>query len=271
MLSCLVDARLSSIALALLFTGCTKAEPEKIHEQMKGPSPIGPAADHARRSTWSQALDTCVVVQGYASGGGKTDPLLGLGPEHPAGDIDVELAGGDEGWSAIEPGALVEVRGTVIDKHDLRVVVLPAEQLRREGIPTPTEAEIDAAQTHYVLADATVRMLRTAGQVQAELEDRVGETVDLPGVLWSRNGHWWFNHDGLDVHLEARQEITGWDAPDGPALHGRAMVIRGRLARRPMPRIDQIALEPDRDLADAFVVEVEQSKPYPVRPIEPCP
>ncbi len=277
MLRCLVDRRLPSIALALLCLGCTpqekpaKTEPEPVVAQMAEPPTVERAAAHARRTTWSQVVDTCVVVRGYVSGGTKTDPTLGLGPEHPAGDIDVELASGDVGWP-FEGGALVELRGTVIDKHDLRVLVPTKEEAEQQGIPMPTEAEIDAARTHYVLSKATPRALRTLPQIEAELEDRIGETVDLPGVLWSLNGHWWFNHDGLALHLDALDQITGWNELDSRlSLHGRAMVVRGRLDRRPMPRIDQIVLKPDRDLAEAFVVEVQQSKSYPLRPIEPCP
>lgn len=182
-------------------------------------------------------------------------------------EIDVELPDDQGTWSPIEPGTTLEIRGTIVDRHDARPRLPTAEEIQA-GSPAPTEADIQAARTHYVLTEVVLHPLRAPEQVHAELASHVGETVELPGVLLSKNDHWWLDHDSLDLHLENLEAIEGWGEHE---LLGNMMVVVGRLDRRPMPRLDQIGHETERDLADAFVVRVERTKPYPVHPIEPCP
>jgi hypothetical protein len=83
--------------------------------------------------------------------------------------------------------------------------------------------------------------------------------------VWSLNGHFWFRHDGLDVHVEGTEAIPGWTS-----LHGSTRTLHGRLERRAMPRIDQIALKAERDLADAFVMRVQAVTAHPVWAVAEC-
>ncbi len=81
------------------------------------------------------------------------------------------------------------------------------------------------------------------------LEDQIGREADLRGMAWSLNGHWWLRYRGTNLHVEGMAEML-----HGTDMHAAPVVIRGRLERAMLPRIDQIALKIDRDLGEAYIV-----------------
>jgi hypothetical protein len=179
---------------------------------------------------WSTKLGQCVIAEGYAVGQ-KIGPLL-LGAPWSIG-VDLAEASATEAWWK-RSGARVRVRGVVSSAHD------------RE-----------------TLTDATVTWPRTVDEVDAELRAGVGAAVELAGFVVSLNGHYWFVYDGVEVHLEPPPAELA-------AYHFQPVRLRGRLDRRPMPRIDQIVLKPDRDLADAYVLAVDEIGPHPATGVVAC-
>lgn len=62
----------------------------------------------------------------------------------------------------------------------------PSEPIMR-GIPMPEGTELEQARKRWVIEHATATLLRTLDHVEAELEDQLGDQVELRGILWSRN------------------------------------------------------------------------------------
>lgn len=54
-------------------------------------------------------------------------------------------------------------------------------------------------------------------------------------------------------------------------MHGSPATLRGRLERRPLPRIDQLTLKPNPDLAEAFLLSLRSMTPHPHWPVTDCP
>jgi hypothetical protein len=205
-----------------------------------------------------------VVLEGYAGGGAKT----GAHVEGGAWAIAVTLAdpAGEEAWWRLAPGARVQVQGVVAERRDPRVFVQKPGEPIVQGIPVPEGTDLDKASRRHVLEGATVKLLRTVVEVEAELTEHVGREVSLRGVVWSLNDHWWFRHDGVDLHVEGVDALAGWRQ-----MHGRAATLVGRLERRPMPRLDQITLKAQPDLSEAFVLVVREMGSHPAFPIRDCP
>lgn len=212
---------------------------------------------------WTAYLGRCVVAEGYASGA-KIGPRL----EGGTWSIGVALAGagGDAAWWDVPGGARVRVQGVVSERADLPVFVQREEEPVVQGIPVPEGTDLDKARRRYVIERASVAMVRSVEAVEGALMARVGQEVALEGVIWSVNGHFWFNHDGVTIHLQ-----KGEGPPVGSDLHGRAVTLRGRLERRKLPRIDQIVLKPNPDLADAFLLHVREIGPHPGGSVTGCP
>ncbi len=103
----------------------------------------------------------------------------------------------------------------------------------------------------YDLLDGSWRLSR--------LEDQVGKQVSLRGIAISLNGEWWFNYRGTDLHVDGMAKLPGWTW----RMHYRPVIIEGKLERAKMPRIDQISVKEDRDLAESFVVRGASWKPLP--------
>lgn len=216
------------------------------------------AAQDGRRDRfdWSSFRGKRVRLEGYASST-KLGPRL----ESGAGAIDVGIADAtlESAWASLAGGALVRVEGTVIEKADLPVCLpfKPGEPVM-QCMPVPEGTDLDKARRHDVIEITSVKQLRTTPDVEAALRSQIGKDTELRGIVWSLNGHWWFNHDGVEVHVTGTDAIAGFREK-----HGRAVMLRGRLDRRPMPRIDQIVLKPNRDLADAFVIDVREMLAHP--------
>lgn len=218
--------------------------------------PAPPAID------WARYEGECVQVEGWA-GGQKIGPLLIA----PRGSVAVALSDprGDQAWWALPSGARVRVTGTVTRRADLPVFIPKPGEPAVQGIPVPPGTDLEAARRRFVLERARVTVVRTPPEVEAALSAAVGKDVSLEGVVWSLNGHEWLNHDGVSIHLEGQEAFAAWHG-----LHGDAVALRGRLDRRRMPRLDQIVLKANPDLADAFVLAVRALEPAPERPITRC-
>lgn len=111
--------------------------------------------------------------------------------------------------------------------------------------------EVEVIGTFAPLA-GDERFAMTSGTWRlARLEDQVGRLVELRGEARSRNGHWWFRYRGTDLHVARMAELPGWS----PQLHFQPIVVRGRLAKRDLPRIDQFTIKEPEDLAEQFIVD----------------
>lgn len=137
------------------------------------------------------------------------------------------------------------------------------------GVPT-----IESAHWKLILSDAdrwenvqigkpaevfgTIRTTKVKDTYRVEkcrarlilLADQLDQLVALRGTARSRNGHWWFNYRGTDMYVEGLEELPNWTAEN----HWRPMEITGQLEQVELPRIDQITLKEDRDLATCYIV-----------------
>lgn len=246
--------------------GCPRADGS--HEQL-GAVPSDPSAASTASTAplaakptatpWRDLLGQCVVVEGHLTG-------TKLGPElsNPAYRIAVSPA--DDAGTAGLVGGHVRVEGVVAERSDRPVFVPKKGEPMMQGIPVPEGTDLEQARKRFVIDGASTKRLRSPAEVEAALRDRLGSVVTLTGVLWSLNGHWWFRHDGVDIHVEGLSNQPGWSAD----RHGQPVAVRGTLGRKPLPRIDQIALKADRDLAEAYFLDDPVLKPHPAWPLRAC-
>lgn len=200
----------------------------------------------------------CVIAEGYAVAA-KGSELIDLGG--PTLGVMFET---DGGWQ-VPLGAWVRVRGTVVERSDRPVFVADPNGPIMQGVPVPPGTDLEQARKRWVIEHATVSLLRTLEQVEAELMGQIGKKVELRGMLWSRNGLWWFVHDGVDMHFERARDL------DVERHHGQAVTLVGTLSRRNMPRIDQLGISDKPELAEAFVVRVDAIEAHPAWKLEACP
>ena len=212
---------------------------------------------------WAARRGRCVVVEGFAHGGGKDPPSVRSGTMA----IDVVLDDPPEPLHAWSPGhsARVRVRGVVSQRADRPVFVQRPGQPLMQGIPVPEGTDLEEARRRWVLEHASVEVVRAAPQVEAALLADVGKDVRLAGVVWSNNDRWWFEHDGVQVHLAGYEAI-----PELRTLHGSPMTLHGRLTRRPLPRLDQMGIVEHPEVTDAFLLEVRAVSPPPASPVTEC-
>lgn len=218
------------------------------------------ASPHAG-SALADHLGGCVTVEGTA-GGRKLGPELRVGDASLGVMLNARL---ETTWDELPAGTRVRVKGTVRERADLPVFVPKDGEPMKAGIPVPEGTDLEKARKRLVVEADTLEVVRPIEDVERDLSAKVGSSVALPGILWSRNGHWWFSHDGVDLHLEHREAIG-----DFGEMHGRALTLHGTLVRKPMPRIDQISVKSDRDLADAFVLTLDRATSPPPAEIAAC-
>jgi hypothetical protein len=263
-------ARFLAASMWIALPGCRQADEPANAPRADGPAPdviqqqSAPAPPASERDAfdWSRHAGRCVVAEGYASGA-KIGPRL----EGGGWAIGVALAepGGDVAWWRLS-GARVRVQGVVTQRADLPVFIQKEGEPIMQGMPVPEGTDLDKARRRYVLERASVTRLRTLPEVEANLSSQLGQDVRLEGVVWSLNGHYWFNHDSVDLHVAGHEAVAGFRD-----MHGRPVTLRGRLERRMLPRLDQIVLKPNRDLAEAFLLHVREMSPHPVSGIVDCP
>jgi hypothetical protein len=248
-----------SFALLLGLAACrpTPGEPRE-------DAPVEPASSSSTDMTDSTANfdpsvwnGRCVIIQGYAQGQ-KIGAALNLGGP----TLGVVFDNDDSQWT-VPLGVHVRVKGRIAERADLPVFVEDPNGPIMQGIPVPAGTDVEKARRRWVIEHAQATVVRTPEQVEADLASHVGKTVELGGILWSRNNVWWFSHEGVGLHLEQSGQ-TQWQQ------HGEAFIARGKLSRRPMPRIDQLGLVAEPERADAFVLQVDSLGPHPGWPIEAC-
>jgi hypothetical protein len=123
--------------------------------------------------------------------------------------------------------------------------------VRVQDRPWPADIEGKAIETLGRYRPVTDGIFAVDGPWRlARLEDQIGRPVVLRGRARSLNGFWWFHYRGSDLHVEDMDRLPGWTQEN----HWRPMEIRGRLERAVLPRLDQITLKPDRDLAEAYII-----------------
>jgi hypothetical protein len=215
---------------------------------------------------WASRRGRCVVAEGFAHGGfaGKDPPQMRSGTMSVGIVFDDGEARGDE-W-APRHSPRIRVRGVVGQRADLPVFVQKPGGPQLQGIPVPEGTDLEAASRRWVIEHASVEVVRPAAQVEAALMAEVGDDVNLVGVVWSCNGFWWFEHDGVQIHLERHETI-----PDFGTLHASPATLHGRLRRRRLPRIDQRCYSSQPEMADAFLLEVRGFTPAPEWPVTDCP
>jgi hypothetical protein len=199
----------------------------------------------------------CVIAEGYAQAQ-KGRQVLNL-----AGERLGVFFENDGDWE-VPLGSRVRVRGIVARRDELPVFVPENGEAPIQGIAVPEGTELESARQHWVLEKASVISFRTPSDAQGELQDRLNEVVELPGILWSRNGFWWFSYDGLDVHLDNADEFLSFER------HGSAIVLTGTLSLEPRPRIDQMLLRAEPEVAEAFVIRAHRLGVHPGWTLEPC-
>jgi hypothetical protein len=249
-MACLARVALLSSLVLLACRDRPKApEPQPRVPQSREPQALG----------WGEYRDACVVLEGYV-GGEKIGPRLAAGARSIALRLDTS---GEQAWNALPAASRVRVRGVVRERADLPVFVVPPDGPVEQGIPVPEGTDLEKARRRYVLEEAQVTLLRPPTEVSANLQASIGTDVVLGGIVWSKNGQFWLNHEGVDVHLEGDEAL--WNRH-----HGDVVTVRGRLDRRPLPRIDQIALKDHPDVTDAFVVVVSAGDLAPTPLVSRC-
>jgi hypothetical protein len=136
------------------------------------------------------------------------------------------------------------------------------ELLVDAAAPWGVDLEGKETEAHGVIGvdqEAGVHRLESGRTRLVRLEDQVGREVELRGVAWSLNGHWWLKYRGTALHVEGLAEML-----EGTDRHASRILIRGRLERDMLPRIDQITLRPDRDLAEGYIVRSATWEPLNV-------
>lgn len=246
------------VCAGLGVSGCREA-----HVSPDAPGASAAMPPPAAYADWGARRGRCVIVEGYVGGGGKSFPQITTA----AWSIGVILDGrGDDVWTALRHGARARVRGVVGERADLPVFIQKPGELPMQGMPVPEGTDLEKARRRWVIERATVEVLRSAPQVEADLMARVGQKVSLDGIVWSLNDNVWFNVDGTTVHLEGQDAVPGWTI-----LHGTPRTLQGHLTRRPMPRLDQITLKEHPDVTDAFVLTLRATAPHPATKVVDCP
>lgn len=123
---------------------------------------------------------------------------------------------------------------------------IEGKQIETWGLYNP-----DAQRKVFTLRDGNWRLVR--------LEDQVARRVELRGRARSLNGVWWFHYRGIDLYVDGMENLPGWTIEN----HWRPMVIRGRLEKAMLPRLDQVSLKEDRDLKEYFIVRDAEWTPLP--------
>jgi hypothetical protein len=203
----------------------------------------------------------CVIAEGYAVSS-KSSEMLDLG-----GPTLGVIFDGDGRWQ-VPHGAWVQVRGTIVERSDQPVFIQDPNAPIMQGMPVPPGTDLEQARKRWVIEHATVSLLRAPEQVESELMalmDQGGKTVELRGILWSRNAQWWFAHDGVDMHIERARDL------DVEQHHGRAVTLVGSLSRGKLPRIDQLGISDNTERAEAFVLRVDAIEAHPAWKLEACP
>ena len=175
------------------------------------------------------------------------------------------------GRQALLQGIARDANGAaVLDGGNWQVIVEPNAVWSKDWLGKPVEtlglyslvqSADSKAVPRYSMADGVCRL--------SNLSDQTGQLVELRGTARQRNDVWWFDYRGTSCHIENIEQLPGWNKD----MYNRPILIRGRLERAKLPRLDQIGLKSDRDMADQWIVRNASWKPLtallaPERPNE---
>lgn len=118
------------------------------------------------------------------------------------------------------------------------------KRVEGRGIVRATEAK-----DSYRLEKASTRLVK--------LDDQVGREVQLRGRAQREGDFWWFEYRETNIYVEAMEKLPGW----GDNNDGRPMLIRGRLEKAKLPRIEDVARMPDPATEERFVVRKASWEP----------
>jgi len=87
----------------------------------------------------------------------------------------------------------------------------------------------------------------------SDLNEMIGQEVELIGETWSLNGKWWFEYAGVEEQIIISQihKCPGWQSIG----HGHRARVRGRLERELRPSLRQISRTRFRELVPQFVIK----------------
>lgn len=155
---------------------------------------------------------------------------------------------------ALMEGSARTVSGKACVQGDDWVVIVDASA----GWPADIEGKFIATiGTYAPTKNRSEFSLANGAWYLARLEDQVGRDVELRGRALCFNNEWRFRYRGTDLYVENLERLPGWS----DECSGRPMIIRGRLEKARLPRLDEISLKPDRDLEEYFVVRKPQWEP----------
>lgn len=254
-----MSGRRATLLLGLVFAVGCGARVADTHEDPPDPiAAASPATSEAMNELDISAWEgRCVIAQGYAV-------AQKIGPKLDLGGPSIGVVFDDGGDWPVPLGSRVRVEGRVAERADLPVFIPDPNEPIVQGMPVEPGTDLEQARRRWVIEAPKLLSARSFAEVEAELEAKLGETVALPGILWSRNDSWWFSYDGVDLHLDRAKQLVF-------EQHGEAFVIHGKLSRERRPRIDQLGLHDDPEKIDSFVIRVASLEPHPSWALEPCP
>ncbi|MBI3072480.1 MAG: hypothetical protein HYY84_10230 [Deltaproteobacteria bacterium] len=249
--------------------GCPKSEDVVRRDGSSTVAPRAEAHSRAAAPAWAAVspvdeffrahIGKCVVVFGYALEAKWTAKLVGPG-------FGVDVAFPDGAWPSSVRGARVRVQGIVAERSDRPVFIPRAGEPIVQGIPVAPGTDLAKARRRIVLENVKATRVRERADVDRDLARQRGTRVTLTGVVWSLNNRWWFNHDGVEIHVDSLAQRPGFDS----SMRGRPVALTGLLERRSLPRLDQITLKATPDLAEAYILMSPSFAPHPSAPPEVC-
>jgi hypothetical protein len=238
-------ARLTALAWCCVGAAACRTPPSSA-----GSSDASPAQALPSSVDWPAVLGRCVVVRGYLEGGSSKNRAHVQSGTYRI-DVLLEDPELEHSWLSLPPDARIEVQGVVGERADLPVFIQKRGGPVMQGMPVPEGTDLEAARRRFVLERASVTLLRTLPDVEAELAGDLGKDVSLDGMVWSKNERFWFLHDGVELHVD----VAGYgERPPWSGLHMSPRTLHGRLSRP----------------ADAFVIEVRAVTPHPEWGVTPC-
>jgi hypothetical protein len=84
-------------------------------------------------------------------------------------------------------------------------------------------------------ADVETYMLLDGSSRPVNLEDQLGQEVELRGRAWSGNDKWSFQFRETKMYVENLAELPGWSGEN----RGRPIIIRGILEKARLPSLEQ--------------------------------
>lgn len=115
---------------------------------------------------------------------------------------------------------------------------------------------VDGAWTGQKLVPSKIDVLEDKVFAQRFLNNSVGKKVTIEAILWSMNGNWWIGYRGIKLGIKGTD--TKKFTPS--SHHAGFFQFTGELSIEKHPSLDQIALKPERDLTETYMLKIESIK-----------